>query len=252
MAAFAGRTHGATMAEITLTRRMALTLIAGAAAGSAVRADGTAVDLQLVLAVDVSGSVNQRRFELQKQGYVAAFQTRQVLDAIRSGAQGAIAVTMTQWTGPELQRVVVPWTRINDDASFEAFAIAILQAPRTLYSGGTSISGAIDHAMSVFPDCPFPGQRKVIDVSGDGENNRGRSADAARDDAIRAGATINGLPILEIERTLDEHYREHVIGGPGAFLIAAETFEAFADAVRRKLILEISTVDQMTRHRRAM
>jgi hypothetical protein len=158
---------------------------------------------------------------------------------------------MTQWTGPELQRVVVPWARINNEASFEAFATAILRATRALYSGGTSISGAIDHAMSVFPDCPFPGPRKVIDVSGDGENNRGRSTDAARDDAVRAGATINGLPILEIERYLDEHYRDHVIGGPGAFLIAADTFETFADAVRRKLLLEISGLEPVAGSRRA-
>jgi hypothetical protein len=231
------------MAHGTITRRTAASLIASVAAGGTVRADGVAVDLQLVLAVDVSGSVNARRFELQKQGYVKAFRTKQILDAIKSGAAGAIAVTMAQWTGPVMQVVVVPWTRIHDDATFEAFAMAVERGPRHLYSGGTSISGAIDHAMSLFPSCPYPSQRRVIDVSGDGENNRGRSADAARDDAVDKGVGINGLPILEIERDLDQHYRDHVIGGPGSFLIAAETFEAFADAVRRKLILEISGIE---------
>jgi Protein of unknown function (DUF1194) len=231
------------MAQSTITRRTAASLIASVAASGAVKADGTAVDLQLVLAVDVSGSVNARRFELQKQGYVKAFRTKQILDAIKSGAAGAIAVTMAQWTGPVMQVVVVPWTRIYDDVTFEAFAAAVERGPRHLYSGGTSISGAIDHAMSLFPACPYPSQRRVIDVSGDGENNRGRSSDAARDDAVDKGVGINGLPILEIERELDQHYRDHVIGGPGSFLIAAETFEAFADAVRRKLILEISGME---------
>ncbi len=223
-----------------ITRRTAATLIASAAAGSMARADGRLADLQLVLAVDVSGSVNARRFELQKQGYVKAFRAKQILDAIKAGAAGAVAVTMAQWTGPVMQVVVVPWTRIHDEATFEAFAAAIERGPRHLYSGGTSISGAIDHAMSLFPACPYRAQRRVIDVSGDGENNRGRSAGTARDDAVDQGVCVNGLPILEIERTLDQHYRDHVIGGPGAFLIAAETFETFADAVRKKLILEIS------------
>src|SRR5262245_54318132 len=114
----------------------------------------TAVDLQLVLAVDASGSVNDVRFELQKQGYAAAFRHPRVLSAIRQGAQQAIAVTMTQWTGPSLQVQVVPWTLLKDQATVLAFAGAIEKAPRELFSGGTSISGAIDHAMLLLPSSP--------------------------------------------------------------------------------------------------
>ena len=200
----------------------------------------TAVDLQLVLAVDASGSVNDVRFELQKQGYAAAFRHPRVLSAIRQGAQQAIAVTMTQWTGPSLQVQVVPWTLLKDQATVLAFAGAIEKAPRELFSGGTSISGAIDHAMKLLPSSPYKGTKRVIDVSGDGSNNRGRSVTEARDDAVRAGVVINGLPILALEPYLDKYYFDHVIGGPGSFMIPAESYEKFAEAVLRKLVLEIA------------
>jgi len=200
----------------------------------------TNVDLLLVLAVDASGSVNDVRFELQKQGYVAAFRHPRVLSAIRQGAHQSIAVTMTQWTGPALQVQAVPWTLLKDKASVLAFADAIERAPRQLYSGGTSISGAIDHAMLLLPSAPYKGIKRVIDVSGDGSNNRGRPVTDARDDAVRAGVVINGLPILSLEPYLDRYYFEHVIGGPGSFMIPAESYEKFADAVLRKLVLEIA------------
>ena len=200
----------------------------------------TAVDLQLVLAVDASGSVNDVRFELQKQGYAAAFRHPRVLSAIRQGAQQAIAVTMTQWTGPSLQVQVVPWTLLKDQATVLAFAGAIEKAPRELFSGGTSISGAIDHALKLLPSSPYKGTKRVIDVSGDGSNNRGRSVTEARDDAVRAGVVINGLPILALEPYLDKYYFDHVIGGPGSFMIPAESYEKFAEAVLRKLVLEIA------------
>jgi hypothetical protein len=198
------------------------------------------VDLQLVLAVDTSGSVNETRFELQKQGYVAAFRNPRVLRAIRSGATQSIAVTMVQWTGPALQIQVISWTLIKDQASANAFAAAIDDAPRQLFSGGTSISGAIDYSMTLMPTSPFQGMKRVIDVSGDGSNNRGRPVTAARDEAVKAGVVINGLPILSLEPYLDRYYFEQVIGGPGAFMIPAESYENFADAVLRKLILEIA------------
>ena len=200
----------------------------------------TAVDLQLVLAVDASGSVNDVRFELQKQGYAAAFRHPRVLSAIRQGAQQAIAITMTQWTGPSLQVQVVPWTLLKDQASALVFAGAIEKAPRELFSGGTSISGAIDHALKLLPSSPYKGTKRVIDVSGDGSNNRGRSVTEARDDAVRAGVVINGLPILALEPYLDKYYFDHVIGGPGSFMIPAESYEKFAEAVLRKLVLEIA------------
>ena len=201
----------------------------------------TTVDLQLVLAVDASGSVNHTRFDLQKQGYAAAFRNPRVLSAIRSGLTQSIAVTMVQWTGPALQMQAVPWTLIKDQATANAFADAIEAAPRELFSGGTSISGIIDHAQTLFPESGYKGFKRVIDVSGDGANNRGRDVTAARDEAVRAGFVINGLPILALEPTLDRYYFDNVIGGPGAFMVAAESYETFARAVLRKLILEIAS-----------
>jgi hypothetical protein len=201
----------------------------------------TAVDLQLVLAVDASGSVDQIRFELQKRGYVAAFRHARVLEAIRSGPHQAIAVTMVQWTGPALQVQVAGWTFVGDEESAAAFAAAVELAPRQLFSGGTSISGAIDHAMTLFPGSPFRASRRVIDVSGDGSNNRGRSVTSARDEAVAAGVVINGLPILALEPDLDRYYRDNVIGGPGAFVIVAKDYETFADAILKKLIAEIAS-----------
>jgi hypothetical protein len=207
----------------------------------------TTVDLQLVLAVDVSGSVSPQRFELQKMGYVGAFQNPRVLSAILGGRNQSIAVTMMQWSGPFLQSQVLPWTVIKDEPSVKALAGAIESAPRTMYGGGTSISGAIDQAVTLFPQGSFKTERRVIDVSGDGSNNRGRSVTLARDEAIDAGVVINGLPILAFEPYLDQYYKDYVIGGPGAFMIAAKSFETFAEAILMKLIIEIA--DLGPRHR---
>lgn len=199
------------------------------------------VDLNLVLAVDVSGSVNQRRFELQRDGYAAAFRNPRVLKAVRGGGlNGMIAATVVQWTGPALQVHVVPWTLIRDEASINSFATAIETAPRQLYSGGTSVSGAIDFGAYLLARPPYAAARRVIDISGDGANNRGRPATEARDEAIAKGITINGLPILELEPNLDEFYKNNVIGGPNAFMVVAQTFEEFADAVLKKLVTEIA------------
>ncbi|HEY5866105.1 MAG TPA: DUF1194 domain-containing protein [Candidatus Tectomicrobia bacterium] len=219
-------------------RLVAALLLAGNICASAFAQ--TAVDLQLVLAVDASGSVDQRRFELQMQGYVAAFRDPRVLQAIQAGVTQAIAVTMVQWTGPALQIQVLPWTLIHDAATAHAFAAAIMATPRRLFSGGTSISGVIDYAVPLLQESPFKGTRRVIDISGDGSNNRGRPAASARDDAVRTGIIINGLPILALEPDLDRHYLDHVIGGPGAFVIAAESYESFADAIIKKLIREMA------------
>ncbi len=200
------------------------------------------VDLQLVLAFDTSGSVDETRFELQRQGYAAAFRSRQVLDAVRSGPSQAIAVTVVQWTGPALQVQVVPWMRIGDEPSAAAFADAVAAAPRQLFRGGTSISGAIDYAMTLWRESPYRGARRVIDVSGDGANNRGRPASQARDDAVREGVAINGLPILALEPGLDKYYQDNVIGGTGAFVVAAQAYDNFADAILKKLITEIAAM----------
>jgi hypothetical protein len=219
-----------------------LYLLAMALAGplSASALAESSVDLELVLAVDASGSVDQVRFDLQKQGYAAAFHNPQVVRAIRSGASQGIAVTMVQWTGPDLQIQVVPWTLINDRRSADALAAAIEDTPRQLFSGGTSISGAIDYSLNLFAKAPYRAARRVIDVSGDGSNNRGRPAHLARDEAVRTGVGINGLPILALEPGLDRYYYDNVIGGPGAFIVPAETYERFGEAILKKLIIEIA------------
>jgi hypothetical protein len=216
----------------------------GASIGVLPAAAQPAADLQLVLAVDASGSVDQHRFELQKRGYVAAFRHARVLQAIRSGPNHAIAVTMAQWTGPTMQVHVVGWMLIGDDESAAAFASAVERAPRQLFGGGTSISGAIDYAMTLFPKSPFRAPRRVIDISGDGSNNRGRPVTFARDEAVADGVGINGLPILALEPDLDRYYQDSVIGGPGAFVVAAKDYETFGEAILKKLITEIATNDR--------
>jgi hypothetical protein len=213
-----------------------LLLLAGPAAAA------EPVDLLLVLAVDASGSVNRARFELQRDGYAAALRNPRVQAAIRGGMIGAIAITMTQWTGPELHEIVVPWRRIDTPASANEAADAIAVAPRKIFGGGTSISGAIDHALGLLETAPFEATRRVIDISGDGANNRGRPAADARDDAVARGITINGLPITSVEPDLDDSYRADVIGGPGAFTIPASRYENFASAILQKLIREIASL----------
>ncbi|HMA75656.1 MAG TPA: DUF1194 domain-containing protein [Xanthobacteraceae bacterium] len=216
------------------------TLLAGANTAIAAEAQ---VDLQLVLAVDASGSVNMRRFELQKQGYAAAFRNPRVISAIRSGISQAIAVTMHQWTGPRLQVLVVPWMVVKDEASAEALAAAIDNTSRKLFGGGTSISGAIDFSRLILAQSPFAATRRTIDVSGDGANNIGRPARLARDEAVRDGITINGLPILSVEPDLDTYYFENVVGGPGAVMVPADSYESFSEAILKKLIIEIAFND---------
>jgi Protein of unknown function (DUF1194) len=201
------------------------------------------VDLQLVLAVDASGSVNMYRFNLQMKGYAAAFRNPRVLAAIRSGISQAIAVTMHQWTGPFLQVQVVPWMVVKDEASAEALASAIENTPRKLFGGGTSISGAIDYSMQILAQSPFTATRRTIDVSGDGRNNIGRPARMARDEAMRDGITINGLPIVSVEPDLDTWYFENVIGGPGAVMVPCDSYESFGEAILKKLIIEIASND---------
>ena len=208
--------------------------------GGAAMTQTSAVDLQLVLAVDASGSVNQQRFDLQKQGYAAAFRNPRVQRAIQSGRTQSIAVTMVQWTGPFQQAPVVPWTLVRDRTSANSLADAIENTQRQLFGGGTSISGAIDYCVTLMPTGPYRGTKLIIDISGDGSTNRGRDVRQARDDAIRAGISINGLPILALEPDLDRYYFDNVIGGPGAVMVPAETYEAFADAIIKKLIIEIA------------
>ncbi|MCX7383195.1 MAG: DUF1194 domain-containing protein [Alphaproteobacteria bacterium] len=200
------------------------------------------VDLLLVLAVDTSESVSTDRYALQMKGYANAFRDPDVQQAITAGRHQRIAVAMMQWTGPEKQAPVIEWLAIHDAESADALARTIEKTPRKLNWGGTSIAGAIRYAAAWFDRAPMQGARKVIDISGDGANNDDTPVTEARDAAVKAGVTINGLPILWVEPGLEEHYRDEVIGGPGSFMIAIATYDQFAEAITRKLVTEIAAV----------
>lgn len=205
------------------------------------------VDLELVLAIDVSGSVDYEEGQLQRDGYVQAFRDPRVIDAIRSGFHGRIAVSYLEWADVSTRQVIMPWRLISDAESAALVADTIAAAPKTR-GRYTSISGAIDLAAAQFVDNGYEARRMVIDISGDGPNNNGGLVTDFRDKALAAGITINGLPIINDRpgpfgqlpmRDLDEYYRNCVIGGPWAFLVVAEGFRSFAEAVRRKLLIEI-------------
>jgi hypothetical protein len=218
----------------------AIVLLLGCGGTARAQPAGEPVDLALVLAVDASGSVDTERFELQKRGYAAAFRNPRVIAAIAGGTRHAIAVAMVQWTGPSLHVEVVGWTRVSDSTSAETLASAIEAAPRRLFGGGTSLSGAIDDGVALLAASPYRAARRVIDISGDGSNNRGRPAEDARDEAVRAGIVINGRPIAWIEPDLVAYYRTNVIGGPGSFVIGIDSYGNFADAILNKLVTEIA------------
>ena len=206
------------------------------------------VDLALVLAVDVSGSVDTFEARLQRDGYVAAFADPIVLSAIRSGPTGRIAVTYFEWAGFGHTISTVPWTVIGSEEDAIAFTQALRD--RTIVRGRfTSISGAIGFGMALFGQGEFETARRVIDISGDGPNNIGPLVTSARDRAARQQITINGLPIINDRLqpyglpqipNLDLYFENCVIGGPGAFIVVAESFQDFGSAIRRKLILEIA------------
>lgn len=198
------------------------------------------LDLALVLAADCSGSVNSEEYALQQQGYADAFRQREVIKAIRSGIHGQIAACYFQWSGYSLQQLLIPWTVLRGDDSIASFATALQQAERRLYSGGTAPAGAMAYGRRLLETPPLPALRSVIDISGDGRTNNGPSPEQDRTETLARGITINGLPIENEEPSLEDYYRRHVIGGPGAFLVPARDFNAFKEAVRRKLVLEIA------------
>jgi len=233
---------------IGLRRATLVIFLAVAACGAVFRpASAVPVDLELVLAIDVSYSVDAEEARLQREGYFAALRHPRVLQAIASGPYRGIAVVYVEWAGSFYQRVVADWTLLRGAADVEAFVARIAAMPAQSASR-TSISGAIDFSAALFDNNGYEGTRLVIDVSGDGRNNHGRPVTDARDAAVAKGITINGLPILSgnenfgrpAEEGLEEHYREDVIGGPGAFVIAAESFAKFTSAVLSKLVREIS------------
>jgi Protein of unknown function (DUF1194) len=210
-------------------------------------------DLLLVLAADVSRSIDESEFALQRRGYSAALTDPRVLAAIRGGATGTIAICFVEWSGAGEQNIVADWTVIHDEEDAGGLASAILAAPRS-FIGRTSISGAIDFAMERFAAAQPHANRHIIDISGDGTNNSGRPVTEARDQAVAQGVTINGLAIVNDKPNpgyafhtqppggLPEWYRENVIGGPGAFLRVIEDFHSFADAMTNKLVSEIAAL----------
>lgn len=198
------------------------------------------VDLVLVLALDVSASVDRREFDLQKDGLAEAFRHPSVLDAITRGQNKRIAVTVVQWSGYRDQTVSVPWQVVADANSAEKFAQSLSGMLRRHPDGFTHIAGAIEYSMRLVRSAPFTAGRMVIDVSGDGSNNVHPPPQALRDAAVRAGMTVNGLAIVNEAVGLDDYFRKNVIGGPGAFVIRAHSFDDYAEAIRLKLLREIS------------
>jgi hypothetical protein len=201
------------------------------------------VDLALVIAVDISTSMNAEEQQLQRDGYVTAFRHPDVIRAIASGPFGQIAVTYVEWAGRDVHSTIVPWTIIADSENAAAFAAGLAAAPLRR-APGTSISSALLYAGSQFNRRDYPAVREAVDISGDGPNNGGHPAELMRDWLVRRGVTINGLPIMvEVENhipNLDVYYEDCVIGGPGAFMIPVTKAGDFATAIRSKLLLEIS------------
>ena len=198
------------------------------------------VDLVLVLALDVSASVDRREFDLQKNGLAEAFRHRSVLEAIQRGQNKRIAVTAVQWSGYQDQFVSIPWQVVGDASSAATFAERLSNMPRRHPDGFTHIAGAIQFSMRLVRSAPFTAGRQVIDVSGDGSNNVHPPPQAARDAAVGTGITVNGLAIVGEAVGLDEYYRANVIGGPGAFVIRALNYDDYDEAILLKLLREIS------------
>jgi hypothetical protein len=230
-----------------MKRRTALVGSLAALAAAPARAE-TAVDLQLVLAVDVSRSIDEVEAELQRRGYVEALTSQRVTDAILSGEHKRIALCYTEWAGTHYQVVVIDWTVIDSATAARRFADKLAEAPRTSQSW-TAVGAALAFAAQRFENSGFQSKRRVIDVSGDGRTNDGPPAELVRDRLVTQGLVINGLPVM-MNRTnfgrppdtgLDKYYEENVIGGPGSFMIAAANFDDFGRAVRSKLVREISS-----------
>ncbi|BBK32626.1 uncharacterized protein DUF1194 [Stella humosa] len=222
--------------------RLAAILVAAALSSLAPAAPAhaqAAVDLALVLAVDGSSSIDDREFRLQMRGYADAFRNPRVVQAATTGASHRIVVTLVQWSNLHDQRQAVPWTLVEDAQSAGRLADLIENAAREVPAGSTSISGAIDFSARLLGDRRWQPARRVIDVSGDGLNNMGRQPSAARDAAVAAGISVNGLAITTEVPALDIYYEDNVIGGPGAFALATDSFENFPEAILKKLLREI-------------
>jgi len=213
-----------------------------------------AVDVELVLAADGSGSIDDDELRLQREGYASALQSPDVLNAIRGNQHGALAIAYMEWGGPFSQHLIVEWHVVRDEASAAVFAEKLRTRPRAA-TGYNSISAAIDFSVNLIETNPQVGDRRVIDVSGDGPNIGGRPVTQARDEAVAKNVVINALVIERPGGTvrrvagepLSAHYERDVIGGPGAFVMVADQTRSFADAVRQKLVLEIAGVTPLRR-----
>jgi hypothetical protein len=238
---------------MTRVVRTALALVACLLVlGGAARA-AEQVDLLLVLASDVSRSVDSRKFQLQREGYAAALSNPRVIDAIRSGPHGRIAICFVEWSGATSLKLVIDWTLVSDAASARKIGDQMLELPRS-FADRTSISAGLEFSMAQLERSPFQATRRTIDVAGDGTNNSGRDINSVRDEVLAKGVTINGLVILSEtplpwnpEHTnppggLDEYYRRNVTGGAGSFVMVAENHNSFGQAIVKKMIAEIAWV----------
>lgn len=207
------------------------------------------VDVELVLAVDVSYSMDPEEQKLQREGYIEALNSPEILNAIKKGVNGKIAVAYVEWAGVASREIVADWHIIEDAESALQFTRKLVERPVRRFSR-TSISGAIDFAVPMFQNNNFRGLKQVIDISGDGSNNQGRPVERSRDDALAEGIVINGLPIMlnrpvagyrDVDN-LDHYYADCVIGGPGAFVVPIRERAHFVDAIRTKILLEIALI----------
>ena len=226
----------------------------------AIRA-GEPVDLLLVFAADVSRSIDEPKFKLQRDGYAAAIVDKRVLEAIAAGPHRRIAICFVEWSGAAAQKLLIDWMPVSDEDSARRFADRLAELPRS-FAERTSISAGIDFSLAQFARSPYDASRRTIDVSGDGTNNAGRDVTLARDEAVEKGATINGLVILSDQpmRWNPEHtnppgglaayFRDNVVGGPGAFVVVAENFNSFGQAILKKLIAEIAQAEPRRRARK--
>ena len=240
-----------------MKRRTALLgSLAALAAPISARAADLPVDLQLVLAVDVSRSIDEVEAELQRRGYVEALTNDRIIDAILSGEHKRIALCYTEWAGTHYQTVVIDWTLIDSPTEARRFAEKLNEAPRQSQSW-TAVGAALAHAAQRFDGSGFTSKRRVIDISGDGRTNDGPPAEMIRDRLVAQGVVVNGLPVMMNRNNfgrppdllLDKYYEENVIGGSGSFMIVADNFDHFGRAVRTKLVREISSISSTPRSR---
>jgi len=206
-----------------------------------------AVDIELILAVDVSYSMDMDELAIQREGYAQAIVSKEFLQALKAGPNGKISITYFEWAASSDQKIIIPWRLIDGPETADAVANEIMKTP-VRRASRTSISGAIYFAMPLFNEDPYHGLRRVIDISGDGPNNNGAPVTGARDEALSKGIVINGLPIMVKEPSystmdidnLDWYYEDCVIGGPGSFVVSIKDREKFKEAIRTKLLLEVA------------